>query len=156
MVSSLYGSNNPTKPTDHPMVQSMFLPLIQTHMKTDVCALPATKFDPTSTVSICLESWDSKSSFPGYDARPSGQHCCRGRKVWRNRMLRVPSLCSGVTAGSFGVTAGIFLFFFASDIPKVRKDVMQVWSIPPHLAALYLAWWLYDTSLGHWTDLWIS
>ena len=33
---------------------------------------------------------------------------------------------SGITAGSFGAVAGIFALFFFSDVPKVRKDIMQV------------------------------
>ena len=33
---------------------------------------------------------------------------------------------SGITAGSFGVVAGIFLLQFFSDVPKVRTDIMQV------------------------------
>ncbi|MCJ1285287.1 hypothetical protein MMC26_004627 [Xylographa opegraphella] len=32
----------------------------------------------------------------------------------------------GITAGSFGAVAGIFALFFFSDVPKVRKDIMQV------------------------------
>lgn len=35
--------------------------------------------------------------------------------------------CSGVTIGSFGAVAGIFALFFFSEVPKVRKDIMQVW-----------------------------
>ncbi|MCJ1318237.1 hypothetical protein MMC15_003565 [Xylographa vitiligo] len=31
----------------------------------------------------------------------------------------------GITAGSFGAVAGIFALFFFSDVPKVRKDIMQ-------------------------------
>lgn len=33
---------------------------------------------------------------------------------------------SGITAGMFGVSAGIFALFFFSDVPKVRKDILQV------------------------------
>ena len=33
---------------------------------------------------------------------------------------------SGITAGSFGAVAGFFALFFFSDVPKVRKDIMQV------------------------------
>ncbi|MCJ1397263.1 hypothetical protein MMC11_000455 [Xylographa trunciseda] len=31
----------------------------------------------------------------------------------------------GITAASFGAVAGIFALFFFSDVPKVRKDIMQ-------------------------------
>lgn len=39
-------------------------------------------------------------------------------------------LCNhrGLTAASFGGVAGIFALFFFSDVPKVRKDIMQVGS----------------------------
>jgi hypothetical protein len=33
---------------------------------------------------------------------------------------------SGVTLGAFGGVAGVFAIFFFSDIPRVRKDIMQV------------------------------
>lgn len=33
---------------------------------------------------------------------------------------------SGITAGSFGVVAGVFALFFFADVPKVRTDIMQV------------------------------
>ena len=36
------------------------------------------------------------------------------------------SLHRAYTAGGFGAVAGIFALFFFSDIPKVRKDIMQV------------------------------
>ncbi|KAL8824312.1 MAG: hypothetical protein Q9191_005135 [Dirinaria sp. TL-2023a] len=32
---------------------------------------------------------------------------------------------SGITAGSFGVVAGIFALQFFSEVPKVRRDIMQ-------------------------------
>ena len=38
--------------------------------------------------------------------------------------------CRGLTAASFGAAAGIFGLFFFSDVPKVRKDIMQVRSLP--------------------------
>lgn len=43
-----------------------------------------------------------------------------------------PSLfeSSATTAGSFGVVAGVFALFFFSEVPKVRKDIMQV-RFPP-------------------------
>ncbi|SLM37542.1 Cytochrome b-c1 complex subunit 10, fungi [Lasallia pustulata] len=31
----------------------------------------------------------------------------------------------GLTAASFGGVAGVFALFFFSDVPKVRKDIMQ-------------------------------
>lgn len=31
----------------------------------------------------------------------------------------------GMTLGAFGGVAGIFALFFFSDIPRVRKDIMQ-------------------------------
>lgn len=33
---------------------------------------------------------------------------------------------SGITAGSFGVVGGVFVLFFFADVPKVRRDIMQV------------------------------
>jgi Ubiquinol-cytochrome-c reductase complex subunit (QCR10) len=33
---------------------------------------------------------------------------------------------SGVIGGSFAGVAGLFALFFFSDVPKVRKDIMQV------------------------------
>lgn len=38
---------------------------------------------------------------------------------------------SGITAGGFGAVAGIFALQFFSEVPKVRKDIMQV-SHPCH------------------------
>lgn len=32
---------------------------------------------------------------------------------------------SGATLGGFGAVAGFFALFFFSDVPKVRKDIMQ-------------------------------
>ncbi|MCJ1244943.1 hypothetical protein MMC30_002144 [Trapelia coarctata] len=31
----------------------------------------------------------------------------------------------GITMAGFGVATGIFALFFFSDVPKVRKDIMQ-------------------------------
>lgn len=36
----------------------------------------------------------------------------------------------GLTAASFGGVAGVFALFFFSDVPKVRKDIMQVRALP--------------------------
>ena len=33
---------------------------------------------------------------------------------------------SGITAASFGAVGGIFLLQFFSEVPKVRRDIMQV------------------------------
>jgi hypothetical protein len=33
-----------------------------------------------------------------------------------------------MTLGAFGVSAGIFALFFFSDVPRVRKDIIQVLS----------------------------
>jgi len=35
----------------------------------------------------------------------------------------------------FGVAAGIFALFFFSDVPKVRKDIMQVGYALSHLCS---------------------
>ncbi|MCJ1295078.1 hypothetical protein MMC34_006639 [Xylographa carneopallida] len=42
-----------------------------------------------------------------------------------NSTLMALKSYSGITAGSFGAVAGIFALFFFSDVPKVRKDIMQ-------------------------------
>ncbi|KAA6415210.1 MAG: hypothetical protein FRX48_01963 [Lasallia pustulata] len=39
------------------------------------------------------------------------------------RQPQLPHL--GLTAASFGGVAGVFALFFFSDVPKVRKDIMQ-------------------------------
>jgi hypothetical protein len=31
-----------------------------------------------------------------------------------------------MTLGAFGVSTGIFALFFFSDVPRVRKDIIQV------------------------------
>jgi hypothetical protein len=36
----------------------------------------------------------------------------------------------GMTLGAFGGVAGVFAVFFFSDIPRFRKDVMQVCALP--------------------------
>lgn len=33
---------------------------------------------------------------------------------------------SGITAASFGVVGGVFALQFFSEVPKVRRDIMQV------------------------------
>ena len=33
---------------------------------------------------------------------------------------------SGITAGSFGVVGAIFALQFFAEVPKVRKDILQV------------------------------
>jgi hypothetical protein len=35
-----------------------------------------------------------------------------------------------MTLGAFGGVAGVFAVFFFSDIPRFRKDVMQVCALP--------------------------
>ncbi|KAG0649413.1 hypothetical protein D0Z07_4118 [Hyphodiscus hymeniophilus] len=36
----------------------------------------------------------------------------------------------GITLGAFGGVAGVFALFFFSDIPRVRKDIMQAENSP--------------------------
>jgi hypothetical protein len=36
------------------------------------------------------------------------------------------TITSGATVASFGAVAGFFALYFFSEIPKVRKDIMQV------------------------------
>ncbi|MCJ1255513.1 hypothetical protein MMC24_003329 [Lignoscripta atroalba] len=51
---------------------------------------------------------------PNYKVQPNFHGISYGR-----------ALKFGITAGSFGAVAGIFALFFFSDVPKVRKDIMQ-------------------------------
>ena len=37
---------------------------------------------------------------------------------------------SGITAGSFGVVGAIFALQFFAEVPKVRKDILQVGYLP--------------------------
>ena len=45
---------------------------------------------------------------------------------------------SGITAGSFGVVGLIFALQFFSEVPKVRKDIMQVRTFLIHSNKIYL------------------
>lgn len=45
---------------------------------------------------------------------------------------------SGITAGSFGVVALIFGLQFFAEVPKVRKDILQVGSLVLVSSAVYL------------------
>ncbi|CAL8580722.1 hypothetical protein XPA_006442 [Xanthoria parietina] len=51
---------------------------------------------------------------PNYNIRPNFHGIGPGR-----------ALKFGITAGSFGVVAGVFALFFFADVPKVRRDIMQ-------------------------------
>jgi hypothetical protein len=48
-------------------------------------------------------------------------HVGRSRVVvWANGKI------SGLNAGAFGGVAGLFALFFFSDVPRVKKDILQV------------------------------
>lgn len=40
--------------------------------------------------------------------------------------MQAYDLNSGVTLGGFGGVAGFFALYFFSDVPRVRKDILQV------------------------------
>ncbi|MCJ1242319.1 hypothetical protein MMC14_010327 [Varicellaria rhodocarpa] len=44
---------------------------------------------------------------------------------WIRHGTIADGLSSGRTASAFGAVAGVFALFFFSDVPKVRKDIMQ-------------------------------
>ncbi|KAL8735161.1 MAG: hypothetical protein Q9166_001037 [cf. Caloplaca sp. 2 TL-2023] len=65
-------------------------------------------------------TWSQKPDYKAYkspygpDIRPNFHGIGPGR-----------AMKFGITAGSFGVVAGVFALFFFSDVPKVRTDIMQ-------------------------------
>lgn len=56
------------------------------------------------------------------------QHMTSGLEALRTLLMLYNH--RGLTAASFGGVAGVFALFFFSDVPKVRKDIMQVRALP--------------------------
>jgi len=50
--------------------------------------------------------------------RTLNTHATRGVRAYNGSI-------SGLTAATFGGVAGIFALFFFSEVPKVKKDIMQ-------------------------------
>ncbi|OCK76376.1 hypothetical protein K432DRAFT_385491 [Lepidopterella palustris CBS 459.81] len=69
-----------------------------------------------------LQSWSVRENYKTYKS-PFGP---KYKAQWNFHGLTTGRMINyGMTAGAFGGVAGIFLIFFFSDLPRVRKDIMQ-------------------------------
>jgi len=81
------------------------------------------KLPPASfTGSGGVQPWSVRSNYQTYKS-PFGP---KYKTAWNFHGLTVGRMAQfGVTLGAFGGVAGFFALFFFSEIPRVRKDIMQ-------------------------------